>query len=695
MNPPARLLAAALTLACLNLASLSSTGLDAATTPAAAVHNTPSVFAGIDRSVVPGNDFFDYANGAWIKSTTIPPDLPSYGAAEKLIEINEHRVVELIQEAASKPSDANPETRKIADYYAAFMDEARIEARGLSGLAPTMQQINAISDRAALARYLGSTMRADVDILNATNLYSDNLFGLWVAQDLDDPSRYLPFLVQGGLGMPDRDYYLSDSPQMADDRSHYQAYVATVLKLSGENDADQKAVKVFALERSIAQVHARREDSEDVKRGDNHWTREQLASRAPGMDWNAYMDGAGLAHQSEWVIWQPAAVTGIAALVASEPLETWKVYLRFHALSHVANELPKAYVNAGFAFYGKVLNGTPELRERWKRAVNATSGALGDAVGKLYVQHYFSAEAKARIEDLVHNLTAAFSTRIDDLQWMAPQTKAKAKAKLAALKVGVGYPDHWRDYSALEVRRDDALGNAQRAELFEYHRNLAKLGHPVDRSEWVMVPQEVNAVNLPAMNALNFPAAILQPPFFDPNQPAAVNYGSIGATIGHEISHSFDDQGALFDATGRLQNWWTDADFSHFRASATQLVSEFNGYQPFPDLHVNGQQTLSENIADVAGLAAAYSAYQLSLHGKPASVVDGFSGDQQFFLGFAQSWREKSREAALRQQIITDGHAPSQYRAVTCRNLDAWYTAFHVTEGQSLYLPPSERVRMW
>lgn len=679
-------------------AGLATAGAHAAPTPTApdtASHNTPSLFAGIDRSAVPGNDFYAYANGAWIKSTPIPGDLPSYGAAEKLIELNEHRVVDLIQQSASKPSGNNPETRKVADYYAAFMDAAAVEARGLSGLDATMKQIDAISDRTTLAHYLGTTMRADVDVLNSTNFYTDNLFGLWIAQDLDDPGRYAPFLLQGGLGMPDRDYYLNASPQMAADRKHYQIYIAALLKLSGEADADRRAVKILALERSLARVHARREDSEDVKHGDNHWTREQLVARAPGLDWNAYMDGAGLAQQAEFIVWQPAAVTGIAALVTSEPLENWKAYLRFHALSHAAAFLPKAYVDANFDFYGKVLSGTPQQRERWKRGVNATSGALGEAVGKLYVEHYFSPEAKARIEELVRNLIAAFSTRIDDLQWMAPQTKAKAKAKLASLKVGVGYPDHWRDYSALEIRRDDALGNAQRAELFEYHRNLAKLGHPVDRSEWVMVPQEVNAVNLPAMNALNFPAAILQPPFFDPEQPAAINYGSIGATIGHEISHSFDDQGALFDATGRLQNWWTDADFAHFRSSAKQLVDQFNGYQPFPDVHINGQQTLSENIADVAGLAAAYSAYQLSLQGKPAPEVEGFTGDQQFFLGFAQSWREKQRDAALRQEIVTDSHAPAQYRAVTCRNLDTWYGAFHVAPGQTLYLPPSERVRMW
>jgi putative endopeptidase len=388
-------------------------------------------------------------------------------------------------------------------------------------------------------------------------------------------------------------------------------------------------------------------------------------------------------------------VTGIASLVGSEPLETWKLYLKFHQLSHFANYLPTAFVDEHFAFYGKAMNGTPQLQERWKRAIRFTNDALGDAVGRLYVDHYFPPQAKARIEELVRHLLAAFAVRIDHLNWMAPETKVKAKAKLATLKVGVGYPQHWRDYTALEVKRDDAFGNAQRAELFEYRRNLAKLGQPVDRSEWVMVPQEVNAVNLPAMNALNFPAAILQPPYFDPKQPAAMNYGAIGAIIGHEISHSFDDEGALFDASGKRQNWWTDSDFAHFRASAAVLVKQFNAYQPFPDLNINGQQTLSENIADVAGLAAAYSAYHLSLKGKSAPAVAGFTGDQQFFIAFGQSWRQKSREPSLRQQIITDGHAPTQYRVETVRNIDAWYPAFNVKPGESLYLAPTERVRMW
>lgn len=660
----------------------------------AAEDNTVPLTAGMDRSVAPGDDFFAFVNGEWLRTHEIPADRSSYGTFEQLSELNEQRIAELIHGIAVSAS-ADAEQQKIAAYYDSFMDEAAIEAGGLSGLRPLLHQIAAIRDRRSLARYLGGTLRADVDVLNSTRLYTPRLFGLWVAQDLDDPSRNLPFLLQGGLGMPDRDYYLKDSPRMARDRTAYRDYIAGMLRLAGEANADAKASAIFQLERSIARVHLSRADSEDVKLGDNHWTRAQFGARAPGLDWDEYFSAAGLAHRQDFVVWQPGAVSGIAALVGKEPIETWKAYLTYHELSYYARFLPKPYVARNFAFFGTTLRGTPVNRERWKRAVQATNDALGDAVGKLYVQRYFPPQAKAQIEDLVHHLIESFASRIDGLEWMAPETKLKAKAKLAALKVGVGYPDHWRDYSGLTIRRDDALGNVRRAELYDYHRNLAKLSEPVDRSEWVMEPQEVNAVNLPAMNALNFPAAILQPPFFDPQQPAAVNYGAVGATIGHEISHSFDDQGALFDSTGRLRNWWTEADFEHFGASAAQLVEQYDAYRPFADVSVNGKQTLSENIADVAGLAAAYGAYRLSLEGKPAAEIEGFSGDQQFFLGFGRFWREKVRDASLRNQLITDGHAPAQYRADTVRNIDGWYAAFDVKPGQTLYLDPAARVRMW
>jgi len=669
--------------------------LDAAPAPVVAAPPPGDLLAGMDRTVLPGVDFNEYANGGWLQAAEIPPDRSSTSVGRELVELTDRRTADLIREVAASAAPAGSDARKVADFYDSFMDQARIEARGLTVLKPQLQRIAAISDRAALARYLGSTLRADVDILNATSLHTDNVLGLWVAQDLDDPSRYAPFLLQGGLGMPDRDYYLVDSPSMDEIRSHYRAHIAAEFKLAGIASATRQAELVYALELKIARTHLSRADTEDVKRGDNHWSRAQLQASAPGLDWNAFLAAAGLPRQQQFIAWQPGALTGLAALVASEPLASWKAYLRYHAIEHNARFLTAALVDENFAFYGKALQGTPQLRERWKRAVSFTSAALGDPVGKLYVERYFSPADKAAIDDLVQHLVAAFAIRIDQLAWMAPETKVEAKAKLAALKVGVGYPDHWRDYAALQVVPGDAYGNQQRAELFEYRRNLAKLGTAVDRSEWCMTPQTVNAVNLPAMNALNFPAAILQPPFFDATRPLAMNYGSVGAIIGHEISHSFDDQGALFDASGRLRNWWTPQDYAHFKASAEQLVEQFSAYRPFPDLAVNGQQTLSENIADVAGLGAAYSAYRAALADAPGPPVDGFSSDQQFFLSFAQSWRTKYRDPTLRQIIITDGHAPSQYRALTVRNLDAWYSAFDVQPGQALYLAPAERVRMW
>lgn len=651
--------------------------------------------AGMDVSVAPGNDFFAYANGAWLKSTEIPPDRSSYGYAAILTDLTTQRVNDIIKAVAAKPARAKSEAQQISDYYSSFMDEAAIEAAGLKPLEPVLEEIDAIFNREQLASILGENLRTDVDVLNSTNLYTPHLFGLWVAQDLNDPKKYSAFLLQGGLGMPDREYYLGTSQAMAAIRPQYQAHIAKVLTLAGMKDATARAARVFELERSMAEVHWTRAASEQVSAGNNHWTRSQLEARAPDLDWRAFFIAAGLSSQDDFIIWQPSAVIGLSRLVATEPLETWKDYLRYHALEDASPYLSKKFVDEDFDFHGRLLHGTPQLAPRWKRAVRACDAALGDAIGKLYIEKYFSPAEKKRAEVMVKNLLAAFETRIDKLDWMAPQTKQVAKAKLKALKIGVGYPDHWRSYEGLKVVRGDVLGNWSRAELFEYQRNLAKLGNPVDRSEWVMNAQLVNAVNLPAMNAINFPAAMLQPPYFDPNQPLAMDYGAIGATIGHEISHSFDDQGALFDAQGRLKDWWKPNDFAHFRAAGARLAAQFDAYQPFPDLHLNGTQTLSENIADVAGLNAAYDAYRLAMRNEASVKVSGFDADQLFFLSFAQSWREKSRDAALRDEIITDGHAPAQYRSYTVRNLDAWYDAFQVKPGQKLYLAPADRVRIW
>ncbi len=561
-------------------------------------------------------------------------------------------------------------------------------------LKPQLDAFAAIADRHALAQTLGSELRADVDPLNNTNFETGHIFGVWVTQGLTDPAHAYAYLLQGGLGMPDRDYYLSHRRTWRSLRKKYRAHIENIFKLAGFKDPSVRAGRVFALETAMAGAHATRVESEDV-----HtpvlWSRADLAAKAPGLDWAAFFEAAGLNDAPSVVAWQPKAISGLSTLAAMRPIEEWKDWLAFHAIEDSGSYLPKAFVDERFDFHGKALSGIPELRPRWQRGIDLTNAALGDAVGKLYVNRYFPAETRAKAQAMVADLVKAFGKRIDALSWMSPETKVKAKQKLETLKVGVGYPDQWRDYSGLEIVKGDALGNAQRAELFEYRHQLAKLHQPIDRGEWWMTPQTVNAVNLPLQNALNFPAAILQPPYFDANADAAHNYGSMGAVIGHEISHSFDDQGSQFDAEGRMANWWTKADFDHFRAAGKALAAQFDTYRPFPDLAVNGQQTLSENIADVAGLLAAYDAYRLSLGGKPDVVKDGLTGDQRFFISFGQSWRSKVRDAELRREIATDGHAPEQYRADTVRNLDSWYGAFSVQPSQKLYLEPDKRVHVW
>jgi putative endopeptidase len=650
--------------------------------------------AGMDTSVAPGDDFNAYTNGGWIKATPIPADKSSYGVGAILVDEVRKRTQALIQEPANTGSAASEDARKIGDFYSSFMDEAAIESKGITPLKPQLDGIAAIADRHGLARTLGAQLRADVDPLNNTNFETGNLFGVWITQGLSDPAHSFPYLLQGGLGMPDRDYYLSTTPHMVELRKQYQAHIAAIFKLAGFADQDAHAGRVFALETAIAKVHATRVESEDVHSAVS-WKREELAVKAPGLDWRALLDAAGLSDAPVLIVWHPKALSGLSGLVAKEPLDMWKDWLVFHAIEKAASFLPKAFVDEDFQFYGKALNGTPEIRPRWQRGVDFTNEALGEVVGKLYVGRYFPAETKAKVQAMVDNLVKAFGKRIDALTWMSPETKVKAKQKLGTLKVGVGYPDRWQDYSRLEIVKGDALGNEQRAEAFEYRRQLLKLHQPIDQGEWWMTPQTVNAVNLPLQNALNFPAAILQPPYFDANADAAHNYGSMGAIIGHEISHSFDDQGSQFDAAGRLANWWTKEDFDHFKAAGEALAAQFDAYRPFPDLAVNGHQTLSENIADVAGLLTAYDAYRLSLEGSADVVKNGFSGDQRFFISFGQSWRSKIRDAALRRELATDGHAPEQYRTDAPRNLDAWYDAFSVHSGQKLYLEPNQRVHVW
>lgn len=649
----------------------------------------------IDKSVQPGDNFFDYSNGAWLKTAEIPADRSSIGAFYDVLKVTEEHTADLIKGAGAGNPAAGSNARKIADYYAAYMDTAAIDKAGLAPLQPELDAIDAIKTRADLARVLGSRLRADVDPINATHFHTQHLFGLFVTKGLEEESTQIAYLLQGGVAMPSRDYYLSKDPHMVEARDAYKTYVTALLQQAGIADAGKKAEAVIALESKLAEAQESLVESEDIHKANTVWKTADFAKKAPGLDWNEYFKAAGLDGVKQFGLWQPSAIAGEAKLVASQPLDAWKDLLAFHTLNAAAPLLPKAFEELNFDFFGKTLQGTPAQQERWKRAVGATSTALGDAVGQLYVEKYFPASSKAAAEAMVKNLIAAFRNGIQNLAWMSPETKAKAEAKLDTLKVGVGYPDHWQDYSSLEIKPDGALGNHLRAVKFEYELAKAKIGKPIDDNEWWMTPQTVNAVNLPLQNALNFPAAILQPPFFDPKADPAANYGAIGAIIGHEISHSFDNTGADFDAHGRLQNWWTPADLKHFEAATDALAKQYSSYEALPGLHVNGKQTLGEDIADVSGLTAAYRAYHLSLDGKPTPEVDGLSGDQRFFIAFGQAWRSKIRDAALRQRLATDVHAPAQFRAETVRNLDPWYQAFDVRSGQKLYLAPDQRVKIW
>jgi putative endopeptidase len=649
----------------------------------------------MDPEVKPGDDFYLYANGGWIKRTEIPADRARLGVFTELDELSNKRTAALIEEAAKGNGTAGSSSKKIADLYNSYMDEAGIESKGLAPLKPHLDAIAAIKDKRELAFAFGKTLRADVDALNNTNFHTANLFGLWVAPGFNDSDHYAAYLLQGGLQLPDREYYLANSEHMKQIRSVYAAHVSAMLKLAGFTDADVRAKRIIELEHAIAEKHFTLAENEDVHKANNTWAQTDFNTKAPGLDWTEYFRGAGLSQQSSFIVWQPTAFVGESALVAATPLDSWKDWLAYHEIEAYAGFLPRALAEERFAFFGKTMTGAQQQRPRWQRGVALVNAFLGDGVGKIYAQRYFPPEAKARAEAMVSKLIAAFRKRIDALTWMDPATKAEAQGKLTTLYVGVGYPESWKDYSAYEVKPDDIFGNVWRGRMFDYQKDVARLGKPVDRKQWSMTPQTVNAVNLPLQNALNFPAAILQPPFFDPNAPDAVNYGAIGTVIGHEISHTFDTEGSAFDSKGRVRNWWTAADLKHFHEAAARLAAQYDSYKPFPDLSVNGKQTLAENIADVAGLSAAYDGYHAALNGKPAPKQDNFSGDQQFFIAFAQNWGSKAREAALRQQVMTDPHAPAQYRADTVRNIDAWYPAFNVQPGEKLYLAEPDRVRIW
>jgi putative endopeptidase len=651
--------------------------------------------AGIDKSVAPGDDFDYYANGTWYKTAVIPADRSSVGTGYFVDQLAEKRLAELIHSIANSNPAAGSDDARIANYYSAYTNTNAIEQRGTAPVKPVLDRIAAIQNKQQLAQAIGATVRADVDPLNATDLQTENLFGIFVTQALSDPTRTVPYLLQGGIGLPERDYYVSSEPETAKIRAAYTPYVAKILTLAGFPDAQARAERIVALETKIATAQQSIEQMEDTFHANNPWKPADFAANAPGLDWNSFFNAAQLSSQNEIIVWQPETVKKLAALVASEPLDVWKDWLAFHQVNQMADVLPSAFDQAHFAFYGTTIGGTPQQLPREKRALDSIDFALGDAVGRRYVDKYFPASSKRDIQAMVNNIKGALEKRIDAITWMAPATKQEARRKVATMVVGVGYPDRWLDYGGFDVRADDAFGNLDRARLIHYGQQLAKVGRSVDRGEWWMTPQTVNAVNLPLQNALNFPAAILEKPYYDPSADAAANYGAIGATIGHEISHSFDNLGATVDSSGRLRNWWTPQDLAHFKAAGAALAAQYSAYEVLPGLHIKGQQVLGENIADVTGLGAALEAYHASLNGKPAPVIDGLTGDQRFFLAYAQSWREKRREASLRARIATDVHASARWRIFTVRNIDAWYPAFNVKPGQKLYLAPDQRVKVW
>ncbi|WP_313809033.1 M13-type metalloendopeptidase [Sphingobium sp.] len=633
---------------------------------------------GMDRDARPGEDFSRYANGNWDERTPIPEDKASFGMINVLEDLSRERTRAILDAARKDPSN------KIGAAYSSYMDGAAVETAGLNPITPWLRQIRNLRNKAGLATLMAKANRNGVA----------GPFRLYVGQDDKNPDTYILKLSQGGLGLPDRDYYLDPSDKMVANRTAYRAHLSHMLTLIGEPDADSRADALMAFETELAKLHWPRVQSREVDKVYNKTTLAKLMVDAPGFDFAVYFAANGI-KPADMIVAQPSAIAGEAALIARTPLRVLKDALIVRSLHAYADFLPDRIGNEDFAFYGTILADTPMRPERWKRGIDFLKGALGEEVGKAYVAQYFPPETKAAMEALVQNVITAMGRRIDRLTWMSDAAKIRGRRKLAAFTAKVGYPDRWRDYSALTIKSDDLFGNALRANQFVFDYQVGKLGKPIYRWEWGMTPMEINAYANFGKVEIVFPAAILQPPFFDPNADPAVNYGAIGAVIGHEISHHFDDQGSKYDETGKLNQWWSDADVAAFKALSGRLVEQFDRYESFPGVHVKGAMTLGENIGDLAGLAVALDAYHASLGDKPAPVINGKTGDQRFFLGWAQVWRIKYREAALRQRLVTDSHSPAVFRTSTVRNFDEWYDAFKPEVGEKLYLLPKERVKIW
>jgi putative endopeptidase len=656
-------------------------------------------FQSMDRSVHPGDDFWSYVNGTWARTVEIPADRGALSQVARLNDLAASQVKEIVEEMTARRATLKGDDGRVADYYAALMDRAAIESRGAAPLLTELAPVRGAGSHSALAAAMGKLLRGwrPTPAVGRMPRYFPSLFPMGIGQDDRNPERYVPSLGQGGLGMPNREYYLGTDDAARKTQDAYRAHIANFLKLTGvpATSATARAAAVYDFERKLAEAHWPLAESRDAEKTYNPWTLAELKSKAPGFDWQAYLDSAGLGRRSMIVVGETSAVTAMAKVFATTPLPVIKDWLTVRVAKDRALVLPTAFTEEEFAFSGGVLGGATEPPARWLQAIELTGAALTDAVSKPYIARHFPPATKAAMDDLVKNVLAAMDRRLANLSWMSPETKVKARAKLAAFTPMIGHPPRWRSYEGLLVRRDDAYGNFVRQAEYDHARRLARIDRPVDREEWWMMPITANAYASFANNQIVFPAAYLQPPHFDPNADPAVNYGAIGYVIGHEISHHFDDQGSKYDPQGRLNKWWTEEDLAGFNQRKATLVAQYDAYEPLPGLKIRGAQTLGENIADNAGLAIAYDAYRLSLGGRPAPVIDGFTGDQRFFMGRAQVNKVAFREAELRKAVLSGVHSPSKWRTWAVRNHDAWYDAFAVKPSHKLYLAPEQRVKIW
>jgi predicted metalloendopeptidase len=679
-------LALALTTLAAQAASVTPAPSAAAAQPAVAAPTSGLFLNNFDRSVRPQDDMYRFVNGAWLKNTEIPADRSNYGAFTLLSDEAEQNLRIIVEEGAAANAPTGSDQQLIGDFYSSYMDEARVEQLGIKPLQPELDRIAAIQDRKQLLDYLA----------RAQLLLIDNPIGTLILADARNPDLNTLWTGQAGFGLPERDYYFSDEKRFVEIRAAYEKYIDKVLGLAGRKDSAALAREIMAFETRLAKASWTAVQLRDVEKLYNPVTVAEAEQATPGIKWSTWLTQMGLPGSGQMVLSQQDYFQEVGKAIDDVPLATWRDYLTLRAIDSYSPYLSQAFVDANFDFYQRTLSGTPQLKPRWKRALAEVENSTGDLLGKEYVKRHFPPEAKQRMDGLVANLLKAFDASIDELEWMGPDTKKAAHDKIRNFTVKIGYPTKWKDYTGLVTRKDDLLGNVLRAREVRVKRELAKVGQPVDKTEWYMTPQTVNAYYNPLANEIVFPAAILQPPFFDMKADDAVNYGGIGAVIGHEISHGFDDQGRKFDGRGVLRDWWTDKDNELFMARAGALVKQYDAYSPIPGTNVSGELTLGENIGDLSGLAVAYKAYQLALDGRPAPVLDGFTGDQRFFIGWSQVWARNYREDELRKRLKTDPHSPSEYRANgILRNMPAFGKAFDVKEGDKLYLPPEQLVRIW